>query len=117
MKTAEKPVQIDAVFRALSDCTRLRIVNLLQGGELCVCDLVDLLDVPQPTASRHLAYLRKVGLVLARKEGHWIYYRLAPPRGLFLEKLLPCLAVCYLEFPQLAKDNKQLRNRSQSCCG
>jgi ArsR family transcriptional regulator, arsenate/arsenite/antimonite-responsive transcriptional repressor len=118
MNTAEKTVRVDAVFRALSDQTRLRILNLLQAGERCVCELVDLLGVPQPTASRHLAYLRKVGLVAARKEGHWSYYRLAPARGPFFEKLLACLAVCCQELPQLARDQEQLKShgRSRSCC-
>jgi ArsR family transcriptional regulator len=118
MKTAEKTIRVDAVFRALSDQTRLRILNLLKGGELCVCELVDLLGVPQPTASRHLAYLRKVGLVLARKEGYWSYYRLAPARRPFFERLIACLAVCCQEFPQLAKDNEQLKlqGRGKTCC-
>ena len=61
-KTLTPPV--DFMFRAFSDRTRLRILHLLRGGELCVCDLVEVLGVPQPKASRHLAYLRKAGLVL-----------------------------------------------------
>ena len=75
MKTkAANPV--DAMFRAVSDRTRLRILNLLRDGELCVCHIVDVLGVPQPTASRHLAYLRRARLVMVRKEGLWSYYRL-----------------------------------------
>jgi len=116
MKTARKIVTVPAVFRALSDSTRLRILNLLKGGELCVCDLVDILEVPQPTASRHLAYLRKTGLVLTRKEGHWNYYRLAPARRPFFEKLRACLGVCCQEFAQLAEDNERLGRKGRSCC-
>jgi ArsR family transcriptional regulator, arsenate/arsenite/antimonite-responsive transcriptional repressor len=116
MKTTIKPVPVDFVFRALSDRTRLRILNLLRGGELCVCDLVDLLGVPQPTASRHLAYLRKAGLVQARKQGHWSYYRLRTARRPFFERLLACLAVCCQEYPQLAKDDEQLSLKGRAPC-
>jgi ArsR family transcriptional regulator len=116
MLTEHKAIPVPAVFRALSDPTRLRILHLLQGGELCVCDLVDILDVPQPTASRHLAYLRKTGLVLTRKEGHWNYYRLAPARRPFFEKLRACLAVCRQEFPQMAEDKEKLQQKGKTCC-
>ena len=66
------------VYAALADPTRLRILSLLGEDELCVCHIHATLDVPQPTASRHLAYLRKSGLVEARREGIWMHYRLAP---------------------------------------
>ncbi len=67
-----------AVFRALADETRLRILALLRGGEVCVCHIQGGLRLPQPTISRHLAYLRKSCLVEARREGVWMHYRLAP---------------------------------------
>lgn len=66
------------VYAALADATRLRILALLRDGEVCVCHIHASLDVPQPTASRHLAYLRKAGLVAARRDGIWMHYRLAP---------------------------------------
>ncbi len=66
-------------FKALSDETRLRILTLLTAGELCVCDLMAVLDLPQSTVSRHLAYLRNTGLVEDRRRGVWMYYRLTPP--------------------------------------
>jgi ArsR family transcriptional regulator len=66
------------VYAALADPTRLRILALLRDGEICVCHIHASLDVPQPTASRHLAYLRKSGLVDARREGIWMHYRLTP---------------------------------------
>src|SRR5277367_3199079 len=100
MKTKAAP-SIDQIFRALSDRTRLRILNLLRPGELCVCDIVSVLDIPQPTASRHLAYLRKSGLVLARKEGLWHYYRLSLPHTSFHKKLLDCLSECNAIAPEL----------------
>ncbi|MGE3273869.1 MAG: ArsR/SmtB family transcription factor [Vicinamibacterales bacterium] len=65
------------VFKALSDETRLRLLALLADGEVCVCHLHGSLRLPQPTVSRHLAYLRKTGLVAARREGIWMHYRLA----------------------------------------
>jgi ArsR family transcriptional regulator len=68
---------LTTVFAALADPTRLRILSLLGDGEICVCHLHASLDVPQPTASRHLAYLRKSGLVEARREGVWMHYKLA----------------------------------------
>jgi ArsR family transcriptional regulator, arsenate/arsenite/antimonite-responsive transcriptional repressor len=64
-------------YKALADGTRLRILALLVEGEVCVCDIHDTLRLPQPTASRHLAYLRRTGLVDARREGTWMHYRLA----------------------------------------
>lgn len=117
METHTQQLDIDTIFRALSDRTRLRILNLLRGGELCVCDLVAVLDVPQPTASRHLAYLRKAGLVLARKEGLWHYYRLTPAQSKFHKKLLECVEASSVEVAQLAADTERLRlEQRPSCC-
>lgn len=78
--TTHASISLDTVedtYKALADRTRLRILTLLVGGEVCVCDIHDTLRLPQPTASRHLAYLRRVGLVEARREGTWMHYRLA----------------------------------------
>src|SRR5258707_5177983 len=65
------------LFQALADPTRLRILGLLLNGEVCVCDIHDTLRIPQPKASRHLAYLRRAGLVDGRRAGLWVHYRLA----------------------------------------
>lgn len=108
-------IPVDRVFRAFADPTRLRILSLLLRGELCVCDIVNTLDIPQPTASRHLAYLRKAGLVEARRDGLWMYYKLAPAHNAMHKKLMECLECCFQGFPQLAKDVKQL-NRCTKCC-
>jgi ArsR family transcriptional regulator len=77
---------LTGLYQALSDATRLRILAILAeqapggpGGELCVCHIHDSLGVSQPTASRHLAYLRKAGLVTARREGVWMHYRIVRP--------------------------------------
>ena len=72
-------VELETLFKALADRTRLRILAILASGEVCVCHIHGALGVPQPTASRHLAYLRKSGLVATRKEGLWVHYRLAQP--------------------------------------
>ena len=69
---------LTGVYAALADSTRLRILSLLSEDEICVCHIHAGLGVPQPTASRHLAYLRKSGLVEARRDGIWMHYRLAP---------------------------------------
>lgn len=67
--------QLAARFKGLSDPTRLRILGLLAGGELCVCDIMAVLDLPQSTISRHLAFLRRHGWVEARRSGKWMHYR------------------------------------------
>ena len=80
-KPAPKIKDLDAltkVYASLADPTRLRILALLRDGEICVCHLHASLEVPQPTASRHLAYLRKAGLVDARRQGIWMHYHLTP---------------------------------------
>ena len=78
MKAA--PVQtLEQLFKALADDTRLRILALLAAGEICVCHIHGALGLPQPTVSRHLASLRRAGLVATRKEGLWVHYRLAIP--------------------------------------
>ena len=80
----EPPGGTDSMFRAFSDRTRLRILHVLQGGELCVGDIVESLLAPQPRISRHLAYLRKAGLVVVRKSGLWSHYSLAPAEPPFI---------------------------------
>ncbi|HET6250330.1 MAG TPA: metalloregulator ArsR/SmtB family transcription factor [Tepidisphaeraceae bacterium] len=116
---AVKKNRVDAMFRAFSDPTRLRILNLLRPGELCVCDLVTIIAAPQPKISRHLAYLRKAGLVVGRKDGLWMYYELAPATNPFHAKLLECLGCCFGDLPELASDLKRLGRGvgKAGCCG
>lgn len=115
-RTAAVPV--NRIFRAFSDATRLRVLGLLKRGELCVGDLVDILQVPQPKVSRHLAYLRKAGLVEARERGLWNFYRLAAPTSSFHAKLLECLTACFGDVPQLSRDARKARGvrTSGGCC-
>ena len=80
MARASKPVPIwPNIFAALADPTRLRLLNLMAGREVCVCYFVEILRQSQPKISRHLAYLRKAGVVAARREGKWMHYRITPP--------------------------------------
>lgn len=78
MKNPELP-GLEQLFRALADDTRLRILGLLAAGEVCVCNIHGALNLPQPTVSRHLAYLRKSGLAAARRDGLWMHYSLRMP--------------------------------------
>jgi ArsR family transcriptional regulator len=75
-------------FQALGDATRLRLLNLMGGQELCVCYFVEILNQPQPKISRHLAYLRRAGIVEARREGKWMHYRITPPADTGAAELL-----------------------------
>jgi len=80
--------ELARVFRALADETRLRILALLRDGEVCVCHIQGGLQLPQPTISRHLAYLRKSGLVEARRDGIWMHYKLAKGASPVLQTVL-----------------------------
>lgn len=97
MKHAKRAVngldQASDVLKAFADPVRLRLLNLLGGAreEVCVCHLHGALDLPQPTVSRHLAYLRRSGLVLGRKQGLWVYYRLAKASHPLHRILIGCL--------------------------
>ena len=79
MARTAKPASLASLFAALADLTRLRLLNLMAGREVCVCYFVEILRQGQPKISRHLAYLRRTGLVIARREGKWMHYRIAPP--------------------------------------
>ena len=111
-------IPVNRIFRAFSDATRLRILSLLKHGEQCVGDLVAILGVPQPKVSRHLAYLRKAGLVETREYGLWNFYRLAPPTSSFHRKLLECLSACFGDVPKVARDADKARalKKSGGCC-
>lgn len=107
----------DRLFQAFADPTRLRLIGLLRGGELCVCDLVEVLGAPQPTVSRHLRSLRDAGLVEARDEGRWRHYRLARASSRLQKALLACVGGCMADLPALKKDAARLAavKRRKSC--
>ena len=122
-------VHIEALFKALADATRLRILALLVGGEVCVCEIHGALKLPQPTVSRHLAYLRRSGLVATRREGLWIHYRLASLDDTVLRTLTDIVKHTLTHVDTIAKDGERLRKatgcclkateapRSLACCG
>ena len=111
-------IPVSPVFRALADPTRVRILHLLRQGALCVGDLVAVLDIPQPKASRHLAYLRRTHLVEDERRGAWSFYRLAPARPGFHQKLLELLDAAAAEVPEAHADQVALRKLSSKggCC-
>lgn len=76
------------LFAALADRTRLRLLNLMNGKEVCVCYFVEILGQSQPKISRHLAYLRRAGIVAARREGKWVHYRIVVPSHSGAAKIL-----------------------------
>ncbi len=107
----------NTVFRAFADENRIRLLNLLLEGEVCVCDLCAALDMPQPKISRHLAYLRRAGLVSVRQEGKWKHYAAAkPPAGLH-RRLLNCVRGCLRDIDILQADLARLQQtRGRRCC-
>lgn len=101
--------RVDRMFRAFADETRLRILHLLaRRKELCVCDIMKVLRLPQSKVSRHLAYLRSAGLAQDRKQGLWSYYSLSKPQGAFHQRLIGCLAGCFDEVSALRQDRRRL---------
>src|SRR5271166_5778424 len=110
MQTAE-PLDVSIeLFKAFADPVRLRLLNLIAGGEVCVCHLREAMDLRQSTVSRHLAYLRKRGLVVGRKEGLWVHYRLANPGGELHRKLIDCIGVCCGKIGHLKRDRERLEH-------
>ena len=79
MARTPKAFDKEQFFKGLADRTRLRLLNLMRGDEVCVCFLVEILKTNQPKISRHLAYLRRAGIVDARREGQWMHYRIIEP--------------------------------------
>ena len=109
--------KIDLMLRAFSDPVRLRILAVLVEGELCVCDLMKILKLPQATASRHLAYLKRAGFVAVRHERSWNYYKLAPTGSTLHAKLLDCVSTCFRDLPGVSADLVRARTiRKQGCC-
>jgi ArsR family transcriptional regulator len=96
------------IYQCLCDETRLRILNLLLEGELCVCHFQEILGEPQVKVSKHLAYLRKRGLVASRRKANWMIYRLPDRRSPELSANLACLQDCAREHPVFRTDAGRL---------
>ena len=104
---------MERLFQALADRTRLRLLNLMADQEVCVCYFVEILDVPQPKISRHLAYLRRMGLVACRREGKWMHYRIAAPQDQFARQLLVDTVRWLRADNQMQDDRSRL---TRACC-
>jgi ArsR family transcriptional regulator, arsenate/arsenite/antimonite-responsive transcriptional repressor len=88
LKPSSKAYDLALLFAALSDRTRLRLLNLMDGREICVCYFVEILGQSQPKISRHLAYLRRAGVVAARREGKWMHYGIVVPSHIGAARIL-----------------------------
>jgi len=113
-KSKDKPVPLDQFFRALADPTRLRLIHLMSEQEICVCYFIDVIGAPQPKISRHLAYLRRAGLVAARRQGKWMHYRLTVPRDPHAAAILKSTLDALKENNEMQRDCERL---SRACCG
>jgi ArsR family transcriptional regulator len=107
--------EMERLFAALADSTRLRILGLLLTGEVCVCHIHESLRIPQSKASRHLAYLRRTGLVDTRREGLWVHYRLAVSSDPVLRIIQQAVAQALRHVEVVQKDADRLQGRT-GCC-
>jgi ArsR family transcriptional regulator len=107
--------QMETLFKALADTTRLRILGLLLAGEVCVCDIHESLKIPQPKASRHLAYLRRTGLVETRRDGLWIHYRLGTLADPVLAAIVDATRHALAHVDTVHRDGQRLQKRT-GCC-
>jgi ArsR family transcriptional regulator len=101
--------ELEHYFKGLADQSRLRILNLLLHGELCVCDIHYVLETSQPNTSRHLTYLKNAGLILDRREGTRIYYRLAHPDEEVHKLLFALLRSVFHRSETLVADSRKLK--------
>jgi ArsR family transcriptional regulator len=113
MTRAAKPLDLTRLFAALADTTRLRLLNLMAGREVCVCYFVEILHQGQPKISRHLAYLRKAGIVVARREGKWMHYSIRPPADAAHASILAAVLTSLSNDRQMQADLSKL---GHACC-
>ena len=113
MTKREKSFDRELFFRALADSTRLRIINLIGDREVCVCFFVEILKTNQPKISRHLAYLRRAGIVSARREGIWMHYRISTPKHEDAARVLMDVRHWLATDPSMQQDQKRLE---KICC-
>ena len=113
MSISPKNYDLALLFAALADRTRLRLLNLMNGKEVCVCYFVEILGQSQPKISRHLAYLRRAGIVAARREGKWMHYKIVTPKHTGAARILrETLAVIWQEKSMQA----DLARLGKACC-
>jgi ArsR family transcriptional regulator len=110
---SKKNYNLENLFKALADRTRLRLIGLIGDSEVCVCFFVAILKTSQPKISRHLAYLRRAGIVAARREGKWMHYRLTEPPDEHAAHIFREVRASLTEHPELQRDREQLL---KVCC-
>jgi ArsR family transcriptional regulator len=110
---AKSGAQMELLFKALADRTRLRLLNLMAAGEVCVCFFVEVLGTNQPKISRHLAYLRRAGVVAARREGKWMHYRIATPENGHAARVFSEVMTWLGEDREMQRDRARMQN---ICC-
>lgn len=113
MNRGPKTYDLALLFAALADRTRLRLLNLMNGREVCVCYFVAILRQSQPKVSRHLAYLRRAAVVAARREGKWMHYRIVEPRDSAAARILRETLAALREDKEMRADQSLL---SKACC-
>jgi ArsR family transcriptional regulator len=113
MARPSKPYDLARLFAALADRTRLRLLNLMNGREVCVCFFVEILKQSQPKVSRHLAYLRRAGVVRARREGKWMHYRIERPADSAVAAILDATLESFGADREMMADRAQL---DRVCC-
>ena len=111
-KTARK-FDLEKFFLALADRNRLRLLHLMGDEEVCVCFFVEILQMPQPKVSRHLAYLRRAGIVGARREGKWIHYRMVLPQDEHAVRVLTEVRSWLSSDQEMQRDRQRL---VKVCC-
>jgi ArsR family transcriptional regulator len=100
-------------FAALADKTRLRLLNLMRNGEVCVCFFAETLETNNPKISRHLSYLKRAGLVTARRDGKWMHYQISKPENSAAAEVFDATMKMLADDPEMKSDLKQLDN---VCC-
>jgi ArsR family transcriptional regulator, arsenate/arsenite/antimonite-responsive transcriptional repressor len=113
VERAPKNYDLALLFAALADRTRLRLLNLMDGREVCVCYFVEILGQSQPKISRHLAYLRRAGIVVARRDGKWMHYRIVIPANGGAAKILRETLKTLKEEKAMRADLERL---NKACC-
>jgi len=113
MAKVERAFDMVLLFRALADRTRLRLLNLMGDDEVCVCYFVEVLKTNQPKISRHLAYLRRAGVVGARREGKWIHYRIVEPPDAHAASVFRAVRSSLAEDAEMQRDRDFLK---RLCC-
>lgn len=113
MVKVHSAVDKEQFFSAFADRTRLRLLNLMGDAEVCVCFFVEILGAPQPTVSRHLAYLRRTGLVASRREATWVHYRIVRPSDPAAAAVLDGVLSWLSNDREMQDDRRKLAN---VCC-